>query len=322
MLFKFKAVPLFDHHQIDDLLKQETEFWNKQKEGNIEQVFFDFSEAATLTVSNILFIKRILYLLRGSGIRCTAEYGKDTEHKKFIRGILETMGLLKPRMKSADIETYLDSFRVPVQTCMNGNESLTAVNKKLMPIIKKECGSNDAIFKAVNWILWEIVDNAGNHGYRTFTFEHNYPKPVFFCAYAYEDFIDVSVLDMGQGMQASFLNSGKEKYRNITNEQALRLSIQDKESGNPTGSPGFGLYGCSEIVRQSKGRLIIISGTNRLIQEGQDFHMFSCYNLTGTLVSIRIPAKFALDLKGIFSENSLIITEDIDSLFGDFNEEK
>ncbi|MBF0595589.1 MAG: ATP-binding protein [Candidatus Omnitrophica bacterium] len=315
MTFKFKIPVLIDHKQIDEILKQEDDLQSLFQKKEVECVLFDFSDAAVLSASNVLLIKKMLYVLRGSGIKSIAEYGEDRGRKQWF---LETMRLARSSKKSSDAEAYLDTFRVPVESCISADDSLKAVNK-LVPIIRSKYHPSEDILKAINWILWEIVDNAGNHGYRTMEFNQNYPQPVFFCAYAYNDFIDIAVLDMGQGIQQSFLTSGKEKYKSVTNEEALRLCIQDKESGHPKGSPGFGLYGCSEIVRQSGGRLDIISGPNRLLLNGRALTVDSCYNLSGTLVSIRIPAQFALDLKGIFGENSVIATEDIDSLFGDFN---
>ena len=110
-------------------------------------------------------------------------------------------------------------------------------------------------FKALNWALWELVGNAGLHGYQMYgKSDCNYPKPVYFCAFDYKDFIDMAILDIGCGIHTSFLNSGKDKYKNITNAEALSLAIKESETGDPGGSTGFGLFGCAEIARKAKGK--------------------------------------------------------------------
>ncbi|MFH1504261.1 MAG: hypothetical protein ABIH08_02570 [Candidatus Omnitrophota bacterium] len=124
----------------------------------------------------------------------------------------------------------------------------------------------EPLLKALNWALWELVGNAGLHGYNMYKKKNvDYPMPVYFCAFDYKKFIGMAILDVGRGIQKSFLESGNDKYKGISNSDALALSIKDETTCDSQGSAGMGLFGCAEIAKQAKGELIIISGPNKLI---------------------------------------------------------
>ncbi len=318
MQVSIKMPSLTNHELVDDFLKREDEIMSDVEKGLVKEIIIDLSEAGLLSVANILFIARILHRVKPFDVKCFAKYCEDEKRRGLQKFFIEIMVAQKSKVE--EVEKYLDTIRVPLQVCHNATESLSAVNK-LIPIIRDEYHPTEPVIKALNWILWEVIDNAGVHGYQVEEFDRNYQQPVFFCSYDAKEFIDIAILDMGQGIHNSFLRSGKDKYKGINNEEALRLAIQDKESGNPKGSPGFGLYGCAEIVRQTAGRLVIISGASRLVLNGRDLNVSSCYTLRGTLVTIRIPVNAAVDLKRIFGDKNLIVSEELD-IFGDFNESK
>lgn len=109
-----------------------------------------------------------------------------------------------------------------------------------------------------------------------------------------------------------------ERYQKLSNEEALQMAIKLHESANPEEGMGFGLYGCAELARRSTGKLVIISGENRLEVDQGGTKITSCYPYQGTLVILRFPEQAKVNLEAIFKRESAIMTLDIDDLVGGF----
>jgi len=308
-----KLPKFFDYNNFDLILNQQESIWEEAKKDS-KQLIFDVSATEYISILGILLITQIADSIRDK-CKCVIRYGKSKQ-ASFMAGLMSIMGVVNNRLDKK-IQEYLDNFRVPVQRCHNGGENLKAVNK-VIPIIKNEFKPSEEVLKALNWALWELVDNAGMHAYDISEFNINYPHPLYFCAFDYKNTIDIAILDMGKGIQASFLASGKEKYKNVSNEDALKLAIQNGETGNPKGSTGFGLFGCCEIAKQARGKLVIISGSHKLIVSEKSIQSFPCSKFNGTMVSLRIPREVVLNLEKIFGESNIIL-EPIEDLLGDFN---
>lgn len=82
---------------------------------------------------------------------------------------------------------------------------------------------------------------------------------------------------------------------------------------------GFGLFGCCEIAKHSKGELIIISGNNKLTCSGGNIEILPSSKFDGTMVSLSMPRDAIINLESIFGKTSLVL-DSVDSLFEDFNE--
>lgn len=309
-----KLPKYLDHNQFDALLDQGEQLSARIRD-NPRDVVFDLSETDFISTLGVLLIAHISDNFIAENHKCFVQYGKPKKDS-FVAWILGVMGVVKDE-NSQEVQEYLDTFRVKVRRCHNGKESLEAVNKLIL-IIRSDIKPSEPVLKALNWALWEIVDNAGTHGYATYDdMQKDYSHPVYFCAYSYKDtMLDIAILDSGQGIHNSFLRSGKDKYKNITNEEALKLSIQNNESGHQKGSPGFGLYGCAEMVKQSDGKLIIISGCNKLVLSKEKLDVVSSSKFDGTMVSLRLPKEGTINLENIFGKDSNVVLESIDDLFG------
>ena len=242
------------------------------------------------------------------------------EEKKVLRFSVEVMGLVR-RDEPEEIRHALDAYRVPVQACMNGQQSLDAVNR-LIPIIREKFQPSESVLKGLNWALWELIDNAAIHGYQIMAHlgpqGRQYPAPVYFCAFAFDDFIEIAIADCGQGIMSRFHSSEIGRYKNLSNEEALQMAIKLHESANPDEGMGFGLYGCAELARRSAGKLVIISGGHRLTVDQEGVTTTSCYPYQGTLVILRFPEQAKVNLEAIFQRESAIMTMDIDDLVGGF----
>lgn len=70
------------------------------------------------------------------------------------------------------------------------------------------------------------------------------------------------------------------------------------------------------MAKQSDGKLMIISGENKLIRSKESVDILASSGYDGTMVSLRIPKQAAVNLESIFGEDSNIVLESIDDLFG------
>ncbi|MFA6170047.1 MAG: hypothetical protein WCW67_00900 [Candidatus Margulisiibacteriota bacterium] len=305
------------HAEFDVLLEQQTGILLEgQHQGASEPLVFDFSENKSISVLGILFIAKMADKYKSVGYDCRVIPPKE----KKSRWLISIMNLIKSEEKPKEMQKYWDTFRVPILRCRNSKESLAAVNK-LIPVIRNDMKPSDAVLKALNWALWEIVDNAGVHGYQMYESTGvDYSGTVYFCAASLGENIDIAIIDGGQGIHSSFRSSGKEKYHGITNEEALKLSTINSESGHPQGSPGFGLFGCSEIARAGKGQLLIVSGSNKLLLSEKGVIIGPSLEYMGTMVSLRINRNAAINLLEIFGETSLVVNESINELIGGIDE--
>lgn len=311
---KLIKIPIyFSHNTIDEVLKQREALLQIEKCQPSEEVIFDLRGNEFVSILGILFIAELSdFLLKEKNCKCFVRTWRNSSQL----WLSKVMGLVKRDGSNQEVENYLNQIRVPIQRCSNDKGSLKAVNK-LMPIIRQKLSLPEPLLKALNWALWELVGNAGLHGYRMYgKKDNNFPKPVYFCAFDYEKFIDVAILDVGCGIHNSFLQSGNEKYRNITNAEALLLSIKESETGDPGGSTGFGLFGCAEIARKAKGKLVIISGSNKLILTEQKEQVLSSGKFDGTMVLLSLPQKSEIDLADILGKGNVTVVSSLDDLIG------
>ncbi|MFH1441000.1 MAG: hypothetical protein ABIH18_03030 [Candidatus Omnitrophota bacterium] len=310
---EIKIPKYFSHNTIDEVLKQREVLLLTEKCQPSEDVIFDLRDNVFVSILGILLIAELSdFLQEDKKCKCFVKTKKGS-----LQLLLPTiMGLVKRDNPNQEVENYLNQIRVPIQRCHNDKESLGAVNR-LMPIIRQELNLPEPLLKALNWALWELVGNAGLHGYRMYAKKDcEYSKPVYFCAFDYKDFIDIAILDVGCGIYNSFLKSGRDKYKNITNAEALSLSIKKSETGDPGGSTGFGLFGCAEIARKAKGKLVIISGVNKLIVSAQGEEVLSSGKFDGTMVLLSIPQKSAIDLADILGKRNISVVLSLDDLIG------
>lgn len=240
----------FSYSNFDEVLEQEKKVIEKNNFERSETIIFDYSNNKHISVLGLLFLVQLSdFLKEEKNCKCFARGSKESTPSWFTR----IMGWTHGKEDDEKIGEYLSSVRVPIQRCHNNNECLLAVNK-LIPIVRLELKPSETLLKTLNWALWELVGNAGLHGYSMYKKKNvDYPKPVYFCAFDYKEYIDIAILDVGRGIHKSFLESGNDKYKDISNSEALCLSIKDKETCDSHGSAGMGLFGCAEIAKTSKG---------------------------------------------------------------------
>lgn len=211
----------------------------------------------------------------------------------------------------------MSNYTVELSLCSNINECNT-VHKNIIQKIVKRTNCKESTRASVDYMLNEIWDNAGVHGYQCYN-KTTYPKPIYFCAFSYSNRIEIAIMDRGQGIHNSLKKI--EKFRNISSKQALELAIQDGVTGHPTNSPGFGLFSSTELIKGNRGLFFLWSSNRHLLLNEDRISSNRGFLREGTLVVLVINA----DFESPFEETIKIKTTDehiemMDELFnGTYN---
>lgn len=250
----------------------------KEKKEKYGRVIFDFTNCMYLSPTGVIYLAMLKDALN--------ELEIDTYYKKpkrsSVHNFLSDIGLLTK--KSVEHSVYID-YMITLHRCNSVNECTDVHND----IIKKAINRSEyqkGTYCALDYMLNEIWDNAGVHGYKCYN-TRNYPKPVYICAFARSNEVEICISDRGQGIFSSLKNI--DKYKSITRKEALKLSIENTVSGHPQKSPGFGLFCSSQFARTGDGELVIWSSETKLSVSSKCDKIYSSRFNMGTLISIIIP---------------------------------
>jgi len=107
----------------------------------------------------------------------------------------------------------------------------------------------------------------------------------------------ISIADYGQGFLQSLQRS---KYHPTTPLDAITLAIKAGVTRDPEVGQGNGLWGLSEIVRQNRGRLNIISGNASLYFDGDQTKAFpnipANFSKPGAVIDFQINTDKPVDI--------------------------
>ena len=137
-----------------------------------------------------------------------------------------------------------------------GGDETGGILDQIMALILGKLKTDRATLKAVEWSLWEIMDNVSNHAQS--------PVGGFVQATAYENAnrVEFVVADAGIGIPRSI---GKDQHH----EAALQEAINEGITRDPTKNAGNGLYGSYRVATLSGGQFEINS-LNGLLYSTQD----------------------------------------------------
>tara|TARA_Y100000816_G_C25913357_1_gene476339 strand:- start:40 stop:810 length:771 start_codon:yes stop_codon:yes gene_type:complete len=245
---------------------------------------------------------RDLYKEKKPSIETYIRYKKSSK----ITKIFQSFGLFK--IEDLYNDSYVKSisnYSVPLEKCTNTDDCLH-VHDKIMNQVKKRTNCSKNNYAVIDYILNEIWDNAGTHGYKCY-YTEEYPKPIYFQSFSYKTGVEIAILDLGQGIGSSLKTNIK--YQNLGIDDALKEALLESVTGHPNNSPGFGLFSTSELIKSNSGELHIWSS-------GRSINVTSSATRTGiggfyegTLVYLKInteiDAEFERVMNGRKVENYL-----------------
>lgn len=133
-------------------------------------------------------------------------------------------------------------------------ETLNTVYKDVITAMTSHFEIEVSVLQALSYCLYEMMDNVHIHSGKplgtAMTYYDNTQKT-----------LSILIADDGMGVRASL--SENEKYREITEAEALKLCLEDKITDGK--GLGFGLYTTSRLVDSIGKEFILHSGTHKLI---------------------------------------------------------
>lgn len=272
----------------------------KKEVGKYDRLIFDFSKCKYITPAGALVVSSFSDLLReqNSDLEIIIRYKPKNRLTKF----LQIFGLLNvEELYEDEYVKKLTDYTVKLRRCGTYDECLT-VQQEIMRQVKDRTDSTESAFAAIDYMITEIWDNAGTHGYKCY-YSDSYPKPVYLTAFSYRTGVEVAILDLGQGIHESLRK--KDKYSGLGAKEALKIAIQDEVTGHPNNSPGFGLFSAVELTKSNNGEIAIWS-SGRSIEIDENGYSLGRGNFyDGTLVNFKINANVELPFNDIISSTSV-----------------
>ena len=131
-----------------------------------------------------------------------------------------------------------------------------AISRSLLERLALEEG----VFGAINWCLYEIMDNVLQHAESEVGFVEAQVHPA-------SKRVAICIADAGVGFKQSFRNS---RHRAHTESDAITLSVQERLTRDSQVGAGNGLWGLYQIVTKNDGLLSIHSGSGTFRVQGAD----------------------------------------------------
>jgi|SRR5690625_625040 len=261
-----------------------------------KRAIFDFRNCSYIVPSAGAVLIAYRDYLNERGIETVAALPDRGRLHKF----LVSLGVMQPSegdLTDAYVRT-MSQYAVKLTACRSVDDCMQ-VQGQIMTHVKDRVQTDDDTLASLDYMIGEIWDNAGCHGYGCYE-EMTYPKPVYISAFSYRTHVEVAILDRGQGIHTS-LRQNNPEYRDASAKRALTDALKIDVSGHPTRSPGFGLYAASEFVRANNGALHIWSSKRRLeLKNGRVSVRRSTYE-QGTLVTFIIDTQQPIPFERIVS---------------------
>lgn len=165
-----------------------------------------------------------------------------------------------------------------------------------------------SILQSLSYCFYEMLDNVHIHS----------GKPLGTAITHFDkenNVLKVLVADDGVGIRESL--SMNEKYRAVSEEEALRICLQDSVTDGK--GMGFGLYATSRLVKNAGLRFVLHSGTHKLIEEKGQTSVFDNGLWHGTIIYMEISTSLDINPNDVV-DNRTSIEEQYNESFIDTDE--
>lgn len=160
-----------------------------------------------------------------------------------------------------------------------------------------------SVLQALSYCLYEMMDNVHIHS----------GKPLGTAITYYDDekhVLRILIADDGIGIKASLTENIK--YKDISEEKALRICLEDKATDGK--GMGFGLYTTSKLV-DSIGKIFILhSGSHILITKNGETSVLKNGYWQGTLIYLEIETRKEIDPNQVVDHRT-DVTEEYNETF-------
>ena len=163
-------------------------------------------------------------------------------------------------------------------------QTLNAVYKDIIVAMTSHFEIEVSVLQALSYCLYEMMDNIHIHS----------GKPLGTAMTSYDrsqKTLSVLIADDGMGIKASL--SENEKYKDITEAEALRMCLEDKITDGK--GLGFGLYTTSRLIDKIGKEFILHSGTHKLVRKDGNESVIENGLWQGTLIYMVIGTNEEID---------------------------
>jgi anti-sigma regulatory factor (Ser/Thr protein kinase) len=192
-------------------------------------------------------------------------------------------------------------------------QTLNAVYRNVVKAMTSHFEIEVSVLQALSYCLYEIMDNVHIHS----------GKPLGTAITYYDDSrktLRILIADDGMGIKESL--SEDEKYKDITEAEALKLCLQDKITDGK--GMGFGLYTTSKLVERIGKEFILHSGNHKLITKNGTTTVIENGLWQGTLIYMEIGTDEEIDPNQVVDHRAdaigeyneaFVETEELESLW-------
>ena len=152
-------------------------------------------------------------------------------------------------------------------------QTLNTVYKDVISAMTSHFEIEVSVLQALSYCLYEMMDNVHIHS----------GKPLGTAMTCYDNVektLAILIADDGMGVRASLAEN--EKYREITEADALKMCLEDKVTDGK--GLGFGLYTTSRLVDSIGKEFILHSGMHKLVRKDGNESVIENGFWQGTLI--------------------------------------
>ena len=135
-------------------------------------------------------------------------------------------------------------------------QTLNSVYKDVISAMTSHFDIEVSVLQALSYCLYEMMDNVHIHSGKPLGTAMTYYDKA-------QKTLSILIADDGKGIRASL--SENEKYKDITEADALKMCLEDKITDGK--GLGFGLYTTSRLVDSIGKEFILHSGSHKLIRK-------------------------------------------------------
>ncbi len=192
-------------------------------------------------------------------------------------------------------------------------QTLNAVYRDVVNAMTSHFEIEVSVLQALSYCLYEIMDNVHIHS----------GKPLGTAITYYDNLhktLRVLIADDGMGIRKSLAEN--DKYKDITEAEALKLCIEDTITDGK--GMGFGLYTTSRLVNSIGKEFIMHSGKHKLIIKDGNTSVIENGFWQGTLIYMEIGTGKEIDPNQVVDHRAdaveeynetFVETEDLESLW-------
>ena len=177
-------------------------------------------------------------------------------------------------------------------------QTLNTVYKDVISAMTSHFEIEVSVLQALSYCLYEMMDNVHIHSGKPLGTAMTYYDNV-------EKTLSILIADDGMGVRASLAEN--EKYRDITEADALKMCLEDKVTDGK--GLGFGLYTTSRLVDSIGKAFILHSGTHKLERMDGNESVIENGFWQGTLIYMVIGTGEEIDPNQIVDHRADIVEE-------------